>query len=457
MKKIFTLLSLFVIGANCLMANDDNGIFRFDFEKYKLDSKSKYYEWFETNSDGADDAIWASGNAGFAITAGSAAATDYPTAPMAEGYDNACIQLTTKSTGTVGSLFKMPIAAGNLFIGTFDSSSATKNALAATKFGKPFAHKPLTFSGYYKYKAGAQLTDKNGKNVEGTDQGQIYAVFYANKDSEGKDVVLDGSNILTSEQVVAIADAGAINDVNEWTRFSVSFDYGSKTIEQTALANGNYSLAVVFTSSKNGASFTGAVGSVLYVDKVTIEYEQTFTDKLSVRIDDGEPVEQTSSIQVVKHEDGKYTLSLKNFSLTLAGSEMNVGNIVINNVDATEENGTVSLKTSQNIKIEDGDDPDVTWVGSYLGEVPVNLEATIKDNKLSAIINIKMAVSGTDMNIQVLFGSELIAGIEKAVINNPGKRIGIYNLNGQRVNEQVKGQVYITKYADGSTVKTIGK
>ena len=136
---------------------------------------------------------------------------------------------------------------------------------------------------------------------------------------------------------------------------------------------------------------------------------------------------------------------------------MNVGNIVINNVDATEENGTVSLKTSQNIKIEDGDDPDVTWVGSYLGEVPVNLEATIKDNKLSAIINIKMAVSGTDMNIQVLFGSELIAGIEKAVINNPGKRIGIYNLNGQRVNEQVKGQVYITKYADGSTVKTIGK
>ena len=68
-----------------------------------------------------------------------------------------------------------------------------------------------------------------------------------------------------------------------------------------------------------------------------------------------------------------------------------------------------------------------------------------------------MAVSGTDMNIQVLFGSELIAGIEKAVINNPGKRIGIYNLNGQRVNEQVKGQVYITKYADGSTVKTIGK
>ena len=48
-------------------------------------------------------------------------------------------------------------------------------------------------------------------------------------------------------------------------------------------------------------------------------------------------------------------------------------------------------------------------------------------------------------------------GIEEVKTADNQQVTGIYNLNGQRVNEQVKGQVYITKYADGSTVKTIGK
>ena len=34
---------------------------------------------------------------------------------------------------------------------------------------------------------------------------------------------------------------------------------------------------------------------------------------------------------------------------------------------------------------------------------------------------------------------------------------GIYNLNGQRVDTPVNGQVYITKYTNGKTVKTIKK
>ena len=48
-------------------------------------------------------------------------------------------------------------------------------------------------------------------------------------------------------------------------------------------------------------------------------------------------------------------------------------------------------------------------------------------------------------------------GIEEVKTADNQQVTGIYNLNGQRVNEKVKGQVYITKYADGSTVKTIGK
>ncbi len=56
----------------------------------------------------------------------------------------------------------MPIAAGNLFIGSFDMLNAITNPLSATRFGTPFYNKPLRLTGYYKYKAGEQFYE-NGE------------------------------------------------------------------------------------------------------------------------------------------------------------------------------------------------------------------------------------------------------------------------------------------------------
>ncbi len=84
--------------------------------------------------------------------------------------------------------------------------------------------------------------------------------------------------------------------------------------------------------------------------------------------------------------------------------------------------------------------------------------------------NAQTAVYIKDKTVTVItFGEDLMSsksyilnltvntGIEEVKTADNQQVTGIYNLNGQRVNEQVKGQVYITKYADGSTVKTIGK
>lgn len=62
-----------------------------------------------------------------------------------------------------GSALKMPIAAGNLFMGTFDLGSAlsgSEGALKATQFGFPFEHIPTYLTGYYKYKAGDVLSQQ---------------------------------------------------------------------------------------------------------------------------------------------------------------------------------------------------------------------------------------------------------------------------------------------------------
>lgn len=61
----------------------------------------------------------------------------------------------------------MPIAAGNLFIGSFDVNNAMSNPLKATKFRPPFpAMYPLIWLVIINIKAGDQFTE-GGKPVNG--------------------------------------------------------------------------------------------------------------------------------------------------------------------------------------------------------------------------------------------------------------------------------------------------
>jgi len=89
--------------------------------------------------------------------------------------------LETKLTGAFGAMFKKPIAAGNLFIGAFDTGPVLTDSLSATQFGLPFNQIPLALEGYYKYSPGATVTDENMKPVNTKDSCDIYAVFYNRK------------------------------------------------------------------------------------------------------------------------------------------------------------------------------------------------------------------------------------------------------------------------------------
>ena len=69
---------------------------------------------------------------------------DFPTMQDDNGYVGKCAKLVTRSTGSFGSGFGMPIAAGNLFIGTFDLLNAIPDARKGTRLGRPFDHVRLT-------------------------------------------------------------------------------------------------------------------------------------------------------------------------------------------------------------------------------------------------------------------------------------------------------------------------
>ena len=64
-----------------------------------------------------------------------------------------------------------------------------------------------------------------------------------------------------------------IDDTPEWTHFDIDFIY-KKEVDVQKLKNMGYSMAIVSSSSVEGASFMGAIGSTLWVDKFRITCEK---------------------------------------------------------------------------------------------------------------------------------------------------------------------------------------
>ena len=243
---------------------------KYDFEHFALDAKyQKFYEWYE-ESDDVVERLWATGNGGFFLANSSKAPEDYPTVPSFDGYDGHCVKLTTLDTGPLGRSTGRPIAAGNLFLGYFNTELALRDALHATEMGVPFTHQPRKLTGYYRFQPGPEYKNKAQQVIENyTDSADVYAVLYRNHDEAGHPVVLYGDNVLTSPLIVSKARVNYLKPTDEWTFFEENFMQLGE-IDEELLNNRGYNLAVVFSSSINGASFEGAIGSTLYIDKVRV-------------------------------------------------------------------------------------------------------------------------------------------------------------------------------------------
>ena len=240
----------------------------YNFENVKHAGTAGYDVFYETDKNGNTIMDWASGNPGFALTDMNAKRDTFPTLSSSNGYKGNCVKLVTRSTGDFGSRLGMPIAAGNLFMGTFDILSAVTNALKATKFGMPFEYVPTYLTGYYKHKAGPEFSE-SGKIVSGKkDMFDIYAIFYETTDNVK---MLDGTNKFTHPNLISIARIEDPKETDEWTQFYLPFKtQPGKTIDRDKLKAGKYNVAIVFSSSVEGDLFNGAVGSTLYIDEVEL-------------------------------------------------------------------------------------------------------------------------------------------------------------------------------------------
>lgn len=264
--------------------------YNFELVKEGNTNNFKYDVFYEINPDGKESFTWASGNSGFALTGlGKDGPQVFPTFQISDGVSGKALCLITRKTGTFGTQFNKPLAAGNLFIGVFELGIAVAKPLEATKFGMPFNLIPLSLKGSFKYKPGNEycIFDKSypGKLrpvPDTTDRFNIYAVFFDRTAPEGtpdseksKYEYLDGSNVLSEDNPQIVSVAEIPNELRvettNWKEFDIPFVLRpGKTIDLEKLKQGMYSLTIVFSSSIDGDYFSGAEGSTLIVDEVKL-------------------------------------------------------------------------------------------------------------------------------------------------------------------------------------------
>lgn len=157
----------------------------------------------------------------------------------------------------------------------------------------------------------------------------------------------------------------------------------------------------------------------------------------------GTQTTEGSVVSVNKQEDGKYTITLKDFKY---GSMMDFGDIELDNVDAKTENGVTTLTAEQQGK----------KIGIYTVNIKLNGEesngkftAKIEIPKVKSLIGLKISATfdGTDPTYNP-------TGISNLPVNNDNEKEEIFNLQGQRISETKPGQVVIVKKG-GKAVKVV--
>lgn len=251
---------------------DPQGLYSFEHVEVSSSGNAQYHVFYELNGDGSKNYLWASGNEGVSIVHSDFTVDQYPTHAIDDGYQGKALCLTTIDAGFLARMANKPIAAGNLYWGTFDVSKVMTQPLKSTVFGVPVNKEPQKVTGYYKYQPGSEFTDASMNVIaDRVDEANIYAVFFRNQNEAGESIHLYGDSVLTSPYIVTKAQMASLPATDEWTRFEMTFEGGE--VDANVLATYGYSMTLVFSSSKGGDSFEGAIGSTLYVDEVEVTYK----------------------------------------------------------------------------------------------------------------------------------------------------------------------------------------
>lgn len=189
---------------------------------------------------------------------------EYPVRPSDDAFAGekaALLESDTKGGNILGQTVPK-VTSASIFLGSFNAMAVT-SPMATTNFGIMYDKQPLKVTGYYKYTPGTEFYNANGELQEGvTDKCAMSAVLY---EVSSEDETLNGSNIYTSDKIVAKAVFTSDKSVDTYTPFELNLEY-AKAYDSSK----KYKFAIIFSASADGASYNAAVGSKLLIDNVSV-------------------------------------------------------------------------------------------------------------------------------------------------------------------------------------------
>ncbi len=130
-----------------------------------------------------------------------------------------------------------------------------------------------------------------------------------------------------------------------------------------------------------------------------------YTDDLAVSSTMGSATSSTT-VNITQAEDGTYSFTLPNLSMKVIVMTINVGTIVLDNIEGTDlGDGKTLLSTTQDVEIQAGDDEEKTWIGPNLGSVPVTLAAVVGEDKAYAELSLTVEYNSMTIDAAAVFGS----------------------------------------------------
>ncbi|MCG8386943.1 MAG: PCMD domain-containing protein [Cytophagales bacterium] len=228
---------------------------------------SNFDAWYDAGGysqpgESDNNTLWDTANPGLAIVGQS-----NTTPGQVSGTD-----LAARLVSIRAPLF-VRMAAGTLYTGSFtDGFPDPTDPRSNITFGTPFAGRPDAFRIDYRYLPGEQYLDGDGNPLPGSDEADLYVLL---EKRENDQVERIGTGWLRT------ADR-----VEDWTTIEVSITYGELTSMDPEFAYANIlageswgdpgdrptHIVVVFSSSALGDSFTGAIGSELWVNNFELVY-----------------------------------------------------------------------------------------------------------------------------------------------------------------------------------------
>ena len=166
---------------------------------------------------------------------------------LPEFYPSVALKTTDASSGNYAvrvitdSVQGLPLLSGTLASGVFEVNLG--NPSKSLTRGVPYFSKPSKFQGYYKYFP-----------VDG-DSCHVYAQLSYWDESQAKRVLVGEARLSNN-----------IMEVDEYTFFDIPFEYYNSMQPD--------SLSMVFVSSAGGEQFVGGVGSTLFVDDVSLIFNE---------------------------------------------------------------------------------------------------------------------------------------------------------------------------------------